>query len=94
LVNENYQSFTWMDNYIDMGWCGVMGTGVYRFYNSENTAKFVEAYFGIKFETPAVSEIEKLKMSPEYQKLEMFPSIDSVKVIDDIVVVRMDDSVG
>lgn len=94
LINENYQSFTWMDNYIDMGWCGVMGTGVYRFYNSENTAKFVEAYFGIKFETPAASEIEKLKMSPEYQKMEMFPSIDSVKVIDGVVVVRMDDSVG
>lgn len=94
LNNENYQSFRWMDNYIDMGWCGVMGTGVYRFYSSNNTAKYVEAYFGIQFETPTEEEIFKMKQMPEYKELEMFPSMDAVKVIDNIIVVRMDDSIG
>ena len=54
----------------------------------------MEAYFGIKFETPSEEEVTKLKKAPEYKELQMFPSINSVKVIDDIIVVRMDDSVG
>lgn len=94
LINENYQSFVWMDNYIDMGWCGVMGTGVYRFYGNNNTAKFVEAYFGIKFETPSEEEIMRLKCAPAYKKLQMFPASDSIKVINDVIVIRMDDGGG
>lgn len=94
LINDNYQSFTRMDDYIDMGWLGIMGTGVYRFWGNNNVSKYVVAYFGLEFETPTEEEVEEIKNTAEYAELEMFPSMDSIKVINNVVVVRMDDSMA
>lgn len=93
LINENYQAFTYYDNYIDMGWLGVMGTGVYKFWHNDNVSNYVKIYFGLEFETPTEEEIQAMKKTDEYQTMEMFPSVNAVKVIDDIVVVKLDDVV-
>lgn len=94
LINENYQAFTQMDDYIDMGWLGVMGTGVYRFWSNNNVSKYVLAYFGLDFEIPTEEEIAEIMKTEGYAQLEMFPSVDAIKVINGIVVVRMDDSIS
>ena len=90
LINENYQAMTLRDNYIDMGWMGVFGTGVYNFWDNRNTSNFAKCYLGIEFETPTEEQINNIKASEEYNSLEEFPSVNAVKVIDGVVVVRMD----
>ena len=90
LINENYQAMTLRDNYIDMGWMGVFGTGVYNFWGNKNTSNFAKCYLGVEFETPTEEQIDAIKASEEYKNLEDFPSIDAIKVINGIVVVRMD----
>lgn len=90
LINENYQAMTIRDDYIDMGWMGVFGTGVYPFWCDENTANFAKCYLGVVFDTPTNEEIEKIKESPVYDTLEKYPSKNAVKVINGVVVVRMD----
>lgn len=90
LINENYQAMTLRDNYIDMGWMGIMGTGVYKFWNNKNTSNFAKCYLGIEFDTPSDDIIKKIKESSEYKSLEKFPSLKAVKVIEGVVVVRMD----
>ena len=91
LINDNYQAMTVCDNYIDMGWMGVFGTGVYNFWGNTNTSKFAKCYLGIEFDTPNESQIKDIKESDEYDTLEKFPSENAVKVINGVVVVRMDE---
>ena len=90
LINDNYQAMTLRDNYIDMGWMGIFGTGVYDFWGNKNTSNFVKCYLGVEFDTPEDDIIEKIKESDEYQTLEDFPSVNAIKVIDGVVVVRVD----
>ncbi len=90
LINENYQAMTLRDNYIDMGWMGVFGTGIYNFWGNNNTSNFAKCYLGVEFDTPTEEQIDEIKSSEEYKNLEDFPSINAVKVINGIVVVRMD----
>lgn len=93
LINENYHSFASMyEPYIDMGWLGVFGSQVHNFWGNENTSKFVKCYFGLEFNSPTEQQIEIIKASVEYKELKQFPSVDSIKVIEDVVVVRMDDA--
>ena len=91
LINENYQAMTLRDNYIDMGWMGVFGTGVYKFWRNKNTSNFVKCYLGVQFDSPTDEQIEEIKNSEEYDYLEKFPSVNAVKVINGVVVVRMDE---
>ncbi len=60
LINENYQAMTIRDNYIDMGWMGVFGTGVYNFWRNTNTSNFVKCYLGVEFETPTEEQINNI----------------------------------
>lgn len=91
LINDNYQAFVQPYNsMIDMGWMGVFGTGVYSFWNNSNTSNLVKCYLGINFENPNDEQIEKIRESSEYNRLQQFPSTDSIKVIEDVIVVRMD----
>ena len=90
LINENYQAMTLRDDYIDMGWMGIFGTGVYPFWCNENTANFVKCYLGVVFDAPKEEQIEIIKKSPEYSSLEKYPSKNAIKVINGVVVVRMD----
>ncbi len=90
LINENYQAMTLRDNYIDMGWMGIFGTGVYNFWDNNNTSKFAKCYLGVEFDTPTEEQINNIKSSEEYNTLEKFPSVNAVKVIDGVVVVRID----
>ncbi len=90
LINENYQAMTLRDNYIDMGWMGIFGTGVYDFWDNKNTSNFAKCYLGVEFDTPTDEHISNIKSSEEYKTLEDFPSTNAVKVIDGVVVVRMD----
>ena len=90
LINDNYQAMTLRDNYIDMGWMGIFGTGVYNFWDNNNTSNFAKCYLGIEFETPTDEQINNIKTSGEYKSLEKFPSVNAIKVIDGVVVVRMD----
>ncbi len=90
LINDNYQAMTLRDNYIDMGWMGILGTGVYNFWDNNNTSNFAKCYLGAEFETPTDEQINNIKTSGEYKSLEKFPSVNAVKVINGVVVVRMD----
>ncbi len=90
LINDNYQAMTLRDDYIDMGWMGVFGTGVYNFWGNKNTSNFVKCYLGVEFDTPSEKQIDNIKASEEYKTLEEFPSLNAVSVIDGVVVVRMD----
>ncbi len=90
LINDNYQAMRVADDRIDMGWMGVFGTGIYEFWHDENAAKFVKCYLGVDFESPEKEQIQRIKESEEYQNLDKYPSTDSIMVIDDVIVIRMD----
>ena len=79
-----------MDNQIDYGWLGLFGTQVHYFWGNENTTDYVHCYFGWNVESPTEEKIELIKASPSYEELKAFPSKDSIKVIENVVVVRMD----
>lgn len=91
LINENYQAFRCADSYIDMGWLSVFGSEVHYFWSHNNTSKFAMCYFGLVFDSPTDEQIKNIKESDEYDELEAFPSVNAVKVIDDVIVVRMDE---
>lgn len=93
LINKNYQSFVEpYESYIDMKWMGIFGTGVYNFWKNENISNYVKCYFGLEFESPTNEQIEQIKKSYEYDSMEQFPSVNSVKYIDGVIVVRMDET--
>ena len=91
LINDNYQAMRVADDYIDMGWMGVFGTGVYNFWGNNNASKFVKCYLGLEFDAPSEEQIEAIKNSPEYDELEKYPSTNAIKVIDGVVVIRLDE---
>lgn len=92
LFNDNYHAFVAMDEkYIDMGWMGVFGTGVYPFWLDYNTGNFVKCYFGLEYDVPTEEQIAEIKSSEEYLTLEKFPSLNAVQVIENVIVVRMDE---
>ena len=90
LNNSNYQAMKVRDDFIDTGWMPMIGTVVTAWWKNPSTSNYVRFYCGLVFETPTEEQIEKIKSTEEYETLEEFPSENAIKVIDGVIVVRID----
>lgn len=69
----------------------MMGTDLYPWYSSEALASFFEIYLHFNIEEAGESKKEEISQSEEFAKMPVFPAEDSVKVINGVLVVKLDE---
>lgn len=64
-------------------------TGDTFLYDDVHYTSMWEYYFGRKFELASLEEKNRIQNSEEYLEMNAYPARDSVKVIDDVIVIKM-----
>lgn len=70
----------------------MMGTDIYPWYSSEQIATFMEIYLHFNVEEADEEQKEKIYASKQLEEMPVFPAKDSIKVIDGVVVVKLDEN--
>lgn len=67
-------------------------SGDYLLYTRTNYQAFFRHYLGITIELVSDEQMVEIYNSPEYQSMGSFPAVDSVKVVDGILYVKLENS--
>lgn len=71
---------------IDLGWQMGPSQNLINIYSREN---FFRHYMGSTVELAEAEELERIKLSPEYEEMSEYPYYGSIKKIDDYIVVKL-----
>lgn len=69
----------------------MMGTDLYPWYNSEELVSFFEIYLHFPVREASSEQIADISASEEFNKMPVFPAEGSIKVIDDVMIVKPDE---
>ncbi|MBR3761973.1 MAG: glucosyltransferase domain-containing protein [Lachnospiraceae bacterium] len=64
--------------------------GDYLFYTAENYKLFMKYYFGVTLELVPIDDMVKITQTPEYKALNTFPKESSMKVVDNILYIKLE----
>ncbi len=64
--------------------------GDYLFYTAENYRAFMEYYFGVTLELVPIDDMVEITQRPEYKALNTFPKESSMKVVDGILYIKLE----
>ena len=64
--------------------------GDYLFYTAENYKLFMKYYFGVTLELVPIDDMVEITQTPEYKELNTFPKESSMKVVDNILYIKLE----
>lgn len=88
VVGDEYLPSTDLTLGITDGLIGVNGD--YLFYRADNYQKFIKYYFGVTIELVDINRMPEIVRTKEYQGLNTFPQMNSMKVVDDILYIKLE----
>ena len=64
--------------------------GDYLFYTADNYQAFFKYYFGVHVEMVPIDDMVEIIQTPEYKELSTFPKANSMKVVDGILYIKLE----
>jgi len=64
--------------------------GDYLFYTADNYQAFFKYYFGVNMELVPIEDMVEIIQTPEYKELSTFPKANSMKVVDGILYIKLE----
>ena len=64
--------------------------GDYLFYTADNYQAFFKYYFGVNIELVPIENMVEIIQTPEYKELSTFPKANSMKVVDGILYIKLE----
>lgn len=69
----------------------MVGTDLHPWYNPDELISFFEIYLHFPVEGASSEQILSISASKEFEKMPVFPAEGSIKIIDDVIVVKLDE---
>lgn len=88
VIGERYLPSTDLTKGVTDSLIGVNGD--YLFYTAENYRAFIKYYFGVSIELVPMADMVHITQTPEYEDLNTFPQPDSMRVVDGVLYIRME----
>jgi hypothetical protein len=88
LLNSNLSAT--QDYFQELGSTLWVGTDDYEWGTSSQMYLYIYRYFNLLLELPTDEQCEAILASDEYAEMDVFPAESSIRVIDGVVVVKMD----